>query len=234
MSERIPCALCRQPFDDDDLFPVELIRSEVFEHAVKNHPHLKITDHLCAEDLQKVRFEYIEDLLKEDKGSFSSLEKEVLDSLQSEDLVSENINKRYERELTFGEKMSDRIAKFGGSWVFILSFLSFIVVWMAVNIFFYFTEPFDPYPFILLNLFLSCLAALQAPIIMMSQNRHAEKDRLKFNDDYIINLKAEIEVQQLHAKLDQFVKKQWDTLIEIQKTQLDLSHQLLKKQNHSK
>lgn len=234
MQEQVPCALCRKPFDVDDLFPVELMRTEVFDNAIKKHPHLKTADHICAEDLQKLRFDYIEELLKEDRGSFSSLEREVLDSLESEELISENVNKRYEKELTFGERMSDRIASFGGSWAFILSFLSFILIWMAVNVFLYLTEPFDPYPFILLNLFLSCLAALQAPIIMMSQNRHAEKDRLKFNDDYITNLKAEIEIHQLHAKLDQFVKKQWDTLIEIQKTQLDLSHQLLKKQNHSK
>ncbi|MCH9614196.1 MAG: hypothetical protein SP1CHLAM54_12130 [Chlamydiia bacterium] len=216
------CAICSQQFAEDDLFPFEVIRPSIKENAVKKYPHLKDEDFICDEDLNELRLDHIEDLLKEDRGSFSTLEKEVLESFENEDFVADNINKKYERELSFGERMADKIAKFGGSWFFIITFLSFIVIWMAINIIYVMNEPFDPYPFILLNLFLSCLAALQAPVIMMSQNRHAEKDRLKFNDDYVTNLKAEIEIQQLHQKLDQFIKKQWDTLIEIQKTQIDL------------
>lgn len=222
MADTGKCSICHRIFDNDELFPFELLRPPVKDNAIQKHPHLTDEDFICDADLHSLRLDYIEDLVKEDKGSFSHLENEVLKSLENQDFVAENINKKYEKKLTFGEKMADKIAKFGGSWVFILSFICFIIIWMVINIVYVMKQPFDPYPFILLNLFLSCLAALQAPVIMMSQNRHAEKDRLKFNDDYVTNLKAEIEIQQLHQKLDQFIKKHWDTLIEIQKTQIDL------------
>jgi uncharacterized membrane protein len=103
---------------------------------------------------------------------------------------------------TFGERLSDNLASFGGSWVFIISFFSILVSWIALNSLLLLTQPFDPFPFILLNLVLSCLAAIQAPIIMMSQNRQEARDRARAEHDYAINLKAEAEVRALHAKVD--------------------------------
>jgi uncharacterized membrane protein len=103
---------------------------------------------------------------------------------------------------TFGEKLSDKIAAFGGSWTFIIYFLVFIVVWILVNILWFVNARFDPYPFILLNLILSCVAALQAPIIMMSQNRLENRDRQRAENDYEINIKAEHEIKTLHKKFD--------------------------------
>jgi len=132
--------------------------------------------------------------------------------------------------------MADRVARFGGSWKFILSFLALLLVWMVLNTFFVRNEGFDPYPFILLNLVLSCLAAMQAPIIMMSQNRQAERDRLQANEEYCTNLKAELEIQHLQSKLDLFMKNQWESLLELQRIQIELTEVIIlhKKQLHKK
>ena len=122
--------------------------------------------------------------------------------------------------------MADRIADFGGSWTFILSFGGFILVWVVINTIVLIARPFDPYPFILLNLFLSCLAAIQAPIIMMSQNRQELRDRLRSENDYRVNLKAELEIRHLHEKLDHLLQHQWERLIEIQQIQIELMNEL--------
>jgi CRP/FNR family cyclic AMP-dependent transcriptional regulator len=116
--------------------------------------------------------------------------------------VSRNVNLEEEEMMTFGQRVADHVASFGGSWTFIISFGVVLVVWVIVNVWILASHPFDPYPFILLNLVLSMLAALQAPVIMMSQNRQAAKDRLKADLDYEVNLKAELEVAQLHRKVD--------------------------------
>lgn len=121
--------------------------------------------------------------------------------------VSRNLNEEEEERLTFGERIADRVAVFGGSWTFILTFGAILVSWMSMNAYLLAAHPFDPYPFILLNLVLSALAALQAPVIMMSQNRQATKDRLKADLDYQINLKAELEVAQLHGKIDRIYEQ---------------------------
>ena len=116
--------------------------------------------------------------------------------------VSRNVNVEEEEQLTFGDHVADKVAQFGGSWTFIITFGVGLLVWMAINTWILYKRPFDPYPFILLNLLLSTLAALQAPVIMMSQNRLSTKDRLKADLDYQVNLKAELEVAQLHLKVD--------------------------------
>jgi uncharacterized membrane protein len=129
---------------------------------------------------------------------------------------------------TFGEKIADKVATFGGSWTFIITFLSFLVVWILINVFIFFNKGFDPYPFILLNLILSCIAALQAPVIMMSQNRQEQKDRERSKKDYMINLKSELEIRMLHEKVDHLIMHQQQELIEIQKVQIDMMNDILK------
>lgn len=118
-------------------------------------------------------------------------------------LASKNVNEEIEERLTFGERLADRIAEFGGSWGFISAFGFFLVVWMIVNTIQLWFKPFDEFPFIFLNLMLSCVAAVQAPLIMMSQNRAQKKDRLKAELDYQVNLKSELMIQQLHVKFDE-------------------------------
>ena len=128
--------------------------------------------------------------------------------------------------MTFGQRLSDKIASFGGSWKFIIIFFFILVFWISVNSLILAFKPFDPYPFILLNLILSCLAAIQAPIIMMSQNRQEAKDRLRASHDYQINLKAELEIRQLHQKLDHLLSRQWERLVEIQEVQIELLNEM--------
>ena len=204
-----------------------MIRNSLLDTLRNNHPDINTDGFICYPDLRETRTEYIEKLITKDKGALSSFEKEVLDSLSSQDILVENVNKKFEKKLTFGQKMADRVARFGGSWKFILSFLALLIVWMILNIFFVRDEGFDPYPFILLNLVLSCLAAMQAPIIMMSQNRQAARDRLQANEEYCTNLKAELEIQHLQSKLDLFMKNQWESLLELQKIQIELTEEII-------
>ena len=131
--------------------------------------------------------------------------------------VSRNLNEEEEELLTFGERIADRVATFGGSWTFIIAFAVILVTWMGGNAILLAAHPFDPYPFILLNLVLSALAALQAPVIMMSQNRQATKDRLKADLDYQVNLKAELEVAQLHGKIDRIYEQMQSAFSRLEK-----------------
>jgi uncharacterized membrane protein len=136
--------------------------------------------------------------------------------------LSANVNVEFDRRLTLGERIADQVAEFGGSWAFILSFAVLLVGWIIFNSGQLLGHPFDPYPYILLNLVLSCVAALQAPVIMMSQNRQEARDRLRAEQEYRVNLKAEIEIRHIIAKLDQLVMHQWQRLLEIQRLQLEM------------
>lgn len=141
-------------------------------------------------------------LMAEDRRKLTEIEKRFIRRLAERRLVSANVNEEFEERLTFGQRIADRVAGFGGSWTFIILFLSFLLSWMAFNTFILREKGFDQYPYILLNLLLSCVAALQAPIIMMSQNRQAAKDRLQAEQDYQVNLKSEFEISRLHEKVD--------------------------------
>ena len=145
-----------------------------------------------------------------------------------EDEVSENIQDEIDEQLTVGQRIADHVATFGGSWTFIIVFFSFILLWILTNLWVVAHRPFDPYPFILLNLILSCLAAIQAPIIMMSQNRQEQKDRQRAEHDYKINLKAELEIKLLNEKMDHLLIHQNKRLLEIQEIQTDYLEDLLR------
>jgi len=144
-----------------------------------------------------------------------------------------NIEDDENNQLTFGQRIADKVALFGGSWTFIISFFLFITIWIMSNVFFLNQKTFDPYPFILLNLILSCIAAVQAPIIMMSQNRQEEKDRLRAKKDYQVNLKAELEIRKLHDKVDELMIQQHKKIMEIQQIQIDLMKQILENQKNN-
>lgn len=179
--------------------------------------------------LNDYRKKYLEHILKKEKKELSSLEKEVLESIEKNTILSENVNDETVTEYSLGARVADRIAEFGGSWTFIISFFMFILGWMIINIFLLASKPFDPYPFILLNLILSCLAAIQAPIIMMSQNRQEQKDRLRSEHDYKVNLKAELEIRLLNEKIDHLIIHQNKRLMEVQEIQLEYLEQILNK-----
>lgn len=180
---------------------------------------------ICFDDLGAFRKDYVKDALADEIGELTALEQEVAESLQQHEVIAENIEKQFERKLTFGERLSDQIASFGGSWKFIILFGAVLLGWIAANVVLA-TRAFDPYPFILMNLILSCLAAIQAPIIMMSQNRSEARDRARADNDYKVNLKAELEIRHLHEKIDHLLRRQYNRLFEIQQLQMDLLEEL--------
>ena len=219
---QLTCAVCGKSFSPRNLISGELIRKEIAAEILKSCPQWSSESYICRPDLNEFRGKYVHSLLESEKGELSSLEQEVVRSLREHELVSEDIESQFEQKWTFGERMADRIAKFGGSWAFLISFAFFLMIWIGVNSIVLVTRPLDPYPYIFLNLILSCLAAVQAPIIMMSQNRQEAKDRIRSQHDYQVNLKAELEIRQLHEKLDHLLSHQWDRLVQIQELQLEL------------
>jgi uncharacterized membrane protein len=225
-SDTAPCVLCGRAFPPSELMPSELIRPAYAALALPATPTLGPGALVCREDLDRLRSEYVERVLAEDKGELSELEHEVVRSIREQDLLTENINAEFEKELTLGERAADRVAAFGGSWTFLAIFALAIVFWVALNARLVLATPFDPFPYILLNLILSCLAAVQAPVIMMSQNRQEAKDRLRSEHDYRVDLKAELEVRHLNAKLDFLLNRQWQRLLEVQQLQTDMLKEL--------
>ena len=193
----------------------------------KQYPHVKEDDFIADELLPGLKAKYVEDALSEEIGEITHLERDVIESLREHEIVSSS-PAEHDDERTFGERLSDRIAELGGSWVFIIGFGVFLMLWVVVNTLVLATHPPDPYPFIFLNLILSCIAALQAPVIMMSQNRQAARDRQQAEQDYKINLKAELEIRHLHEKMDHLLHHHSQRLLEIQQIQTDLLRQLVR------
>lgn len=171
-----------------------------------------------------------EKLFRSKYEDLTELERHVAHHITNRTPISTNVIQDHSKQLTLGQKMADRVASFGGSWLFISIFMAVMVIWILLNSFILIklNSSFDPYPYILLNLVLSMLAAIQAPIILMSQNRQAYKDRLSAEHDYEVNLKAELEIIGLHEKMDSLREKQWNELIAIQQEQLELLKQLPK------
>ena len=208
------------------MMPAALVRNAVTEQIKISYPDWKPEGYICLSDLNRFRMKYIQKLLESEKGELTTLDHEVLESLQRHETLSSNVDAEFEQDLTLGAKMADKLATFGGSWTFLIIFASILFIWIGLNSFLLLKKPFDPYPFILLNLVLSCLAAIQAPVIMMSQNRQEAKDRLRSQHDYQVNLKAELEIRHLHDKIDHLLSHQWERLVEIQQIQIDLLSEL--------
>lgn len=204
------------------------IREGIFNLIKSNFPDLKQDDYISIDELNQYRRLYLTSLIILEKGEIAAIDQDVMEAIKNNSILSENIQDEIEAELTFGQKLADNVAAFGGSWMFIITFFSFILIWMIINIWFLTTKPFDPFPFILLNLILSCLAAIQAPIIMMSQNRQEQKDRQRSEHDYKINLKAELEIKLLSEKIDHLLAHQNKKLLEIQEIQTDYLEDLMK------
>ncbi|MVT07577.1 DUF1003 domain-containing protein [Chitinophaga tropicalis] len=213
-SEKVSCRTLRKPL-------LDTIRRE--------HPHLGAKSHIADAELNAFRQKYFEHLFAKEIGELTEMEKTVMEKLRDHQTLTDKLEDGDDgTPLSAGQRIADKIATFGGSWTFIISFLVFILLWMAANIYILANKGFDPYPFILLNLILSCLAALQAPVIMMSQNRQEEKDRIRAKNDYMINLKSELEVRILHEKIDHLLIHQQQDMMEMQQTQLEMLEELSK------
>ena len=215
-------------------FPViEKISAKTIRHSIlsliqKDYPHFSHESFLSRSELSKYREKAITHYLFKEVGELSELEKTVLTSMTNNNTLTDKIDGD-EQILTSGQRIADKVATFGGSWTFIISFGVFIFIWISLNIYWLANKGFDPYPFVLLNLILSCMAGLQAPVIMMSQNRQEEKDRDRSKKDYMINLKSELEVRTLHEKIDHFIMDQQQELLELQKDQIEMMNDILKK-----
>lgn len=203
------------------------VSKNVLELIRKDYPHISTKSHLAISELNDYRQKYLEHLFAREIGELTEMEKMVLQKLKEHETLTDKLEDSDDAaKFTVGERLADKIASFGGSWTFIISFLVFILTWMGINIYWLVNSGFDPYPFILLNLILSCLAALQAPVIMMSQNRQEDKDRQRAKNDYMINLKSELEVRILHEKIDHLILHQQQDMMEIQQTQLEMLNEV--------
>lgn len=216
-----------QEFSYQEIVKAKTLRKSIFDYIKEQHPPFEKNSNLSVEELNYYRQKYISEKLINEVGELDDLKKQVITSITKSELISNELPKDKIKKETFGNKIADKVADFGGSWTFILSFIFFLLVWIAVNAFVFLNKGFDPYPFILLNLILSCVAALQAPIIMMSQNRQESKDRERAKKDYMINLKSELEIRILHEKIDHLIMHQQQELMEIQKVQTDLMNTIL-------
>ncbi len=204
------------------------IRIPILNLIKNDYPNLDENGFISDTELNIYREKYISKFLQTEVGELSDLHKKVLNSITNDKSFVNKVEDEVDNR-TFGQIIADKVASFGGSWTFIISFFIFITLWIASNAFLLLNKGFDPYPFILLNLILSCLAALQAPVIMMSQNRQEEKDRERAKKDYMINLKSELEIRMLDEKLDHLIMHQQQELIEIQKVQIEMMNDILDK-----
>jgi uncharacterized membrane protein len=220
--------ISNQEFPISEKVSAKTIRHSILNIIQKDNPQFSHESYLAQSELNIYREKAISGYLAKELGELSDLEKTVLTSVTNNDTLTDKVEVEEKQILTAGQRIADKVATFGGSWTFIILFGVFILIWISVNAYWLVNKGFDPYPFILLNLILSCLAALQAPVIMMSQNRQEDKDRDRSKKDYMINLKSELEIRTLHEKIDHFIMDQQQELLELQKVQIEMMNDILK------
>lgn len=231
--ENFTSDLSKNEFPVSERIAGKAIRVGILKEIQKDHPAFNDEGCCSTSELNHYRQSYVRDLLSKEVGTLTELEQTVLDNINHNHLISDEASE-IKNPATRGQRWADRIATFGGSWRFLGIFGAFLLCWMLLNIFWLHEKGFDPYPFILLNLILSCIAAVQAPVIMMSQNRQEEKDRERAKNDYMVNLKSELEVRMLHEKIDQLLITQEENLLEMQQIQVDLMNEMIKKIDNKK
>jgi uncharacterized membrane protein len=229
---KVTCSLCGTTVDARTMVGSQKLEPKIVSLIKRDRPEWPGTRGICQDCREQYRAKKFLGYLEDEFDKISDMEKSLVTRLAGRGRVSRLVNQEFEAQMTVGERIADRVAQFGGSWTFIIIFGVILAVWMVINSLVLLHKPFDPYPYILLNLVLSSLAALQAPVIMMSQNRQAEKDRMQAKQDYEINLMAEIEIRDLHDKLDSLRFKQWHELWHLQQRQLELLEHLHKEVSH--
>jgi uncharacterized membrane protein len=227
MNGKVTCAISKKDYPSDQAIPLTGLDKNMQSFILSNYPTITHESFISEDQLIHIKKDYLNQMLANEFGELDELEQEVINSISGNKILSEQISFSFEEKSTFGERIADKIAEFGGSWTFIITFFSFILFWICLNAWWLANASFDPFPFILLNLLLSCLAAIQAPIIMMSQNRQEAKDRMRSEHDYKINLKAELEIQLLHKKIDHILIHQSKRLLEIQRIQTEMMEAVL-------
>lgn len=220
--------ISKKEFSSKEAIDGKTIRKSILDFIQKENPHFTDECKMSLSELNYFREKYISMFLLKETSELNELERVVAKSLTDKPVSSYEDEDESNKKYNLGQRVADKVAEFGGSWTFIISFVIFLVIWICINAFVFLNKGFDPYPFILLNLILSCVAALQAPVIMMSQNRQEEKDRERAKGDYMINLKSELEIRMLHEKIDHLILHQEESLIELQKVQIDMMNDILK------
>ncbi len=228
-NETFLCQICGKLKKQDEVVPAQVVPEPIADMIRMEYPAWSSGGYICRADLDRFRVLYVGDVLEKEKNELALLQEAVRQTMDDHALLAKNINIEFDRQLSFGDRLSDHIADFAGSWIFIITFIGVMVLWIVVNSFIIVTKPFDPYPYILLNLVLSAVAAIQAPVIIMSQNRQESRDRLNAEHDYQVNLNTEMEIHQLHKKIDHLLFNQGQRLLEIQKIQVELMQDLVRK-----
>jgi len=221
--------LSKQSFPENEKVSAKTILHSVLHLIQRDHPHFSHDSHLSLSELKKYRDRFIAEYLKKEKGELNVLDRKVLDTVTDNQTITDKLDGDEVGPQTLGQRVADQIAEFGGSWTFIISFGVFILIWILINVFWLVNRGFDPYPFILLNLILSCIASMQAPVIMMSQNRQEEKDRERARKDYMINLKSELEIRMLNEKIEHFMTDQYQEIMDMHKSQIEMMREVLQK-----
>lgn len=227
MSEKVKSFISGDEKLKTECYKASELPDNLLKLIQSQYPGIQPTDFISIDEVQPFRRKLLEKIIEEEISEMSRIEEIISNTVKKEEKISRDIDKEFDTQLTFGEKLSDKIAAFGGSWRFIILFGIILFIWITINLLV--TKPLDPFPFILLNLLLSTIAALQAPVIMMSQNRQETKDRLRSRHDYMVNLKAEIEISSLNEKLDRLLKERWTRLLEVQQIQFELMQETLDK-----
>jgi uncharacterized membrane protein len=217
-----------KPIQASEIVSGSEIRESIFHLIREDFPAFRTDDVISIYELNKYRRLYLTRLVEQERGELAKLDQDVMTAIRENSLLTQNLQEEAELNPTIGERLADKIAAFGGSWIFIISFFVLLSTWMLLNSLLLVNRAFDPFPYILLNLILSCMAAIQAPIIMMSQNRQEQKDRIRAEHDYKINLKAELEIKLLSEKMDHLLVHQNKKLLEIQDVQIDYLEDLLR------
>lgn len=226
--------ISKNEFPVSEKVSAKTIRHSILDLIQKENPQFAANNYMSVSELNYYREKYIEQFLNSQISNLTELDKTVLGSLKDNSTLTDKLDPEDKQVITYGQKIADRVATFGGSWTFIISFCMFLVIWISVNVFWLANKGFDPYPFILLNLILSSLAAIQAPVIMMSQNRQEEKDRDRSKKDYMVNLKSELEIRMLHEKIDHMIVVQQSEMLEIQTVQIEMMNDILKRFENNK
>lgn len=226
---KVTCYITHKLIDESRAVKGATMRDTIFAYVRESYPDFTPDAYISRSEMDNIRRSYLLHLVAMEKDDLTLAEQQVVDAITNNKILSEDVEPIINNRLTIGQRSADHIAEFGGSWRFIILFFVVLVAWIVLNVWFLGQKPFDPYPFILLNLILSCLAAIQAPIIMMSQNRVEQKDRLRSENDYKINLKAELEIKLLHEKLDHLTFTQNKHLIEVQQMQIEYLDDILEK-----
>jgi Predicted membrane protein len=221
--------LSNKEFPISERISGKFVRKAILDLIQKDYPQFTSDKYLSLSELNIYREKHIEGTITKQVGKLTDLEKTVIDSLKEKTTLTDKLDNEEKQVLTFGQRVADHVASFGGSWTFIISFGFFLFLWISINAFWLVNKGFDPYPFILLNLILSTIAALQAPVIMMSQNRQEEKDRERAKKDYMVNLKSELEIRMLHEKIDHLIINEQQEVLDIHKAQVDMLNDILKR-----